>query len=417
LGVVKDSTVPSSCPICEQPIASTAVHCSVCGFPTGLAIEGLRAVTAPDGVSPVVDAPAATSPPRARAPPPSLSPEQELNLTISRDLRAKMDLVRPLGNGPDVTAEMCQAALVEAEGRIAEALDILRSAQSRLETETDDLLRERLRILGERRQLLEKTGVRFALGADLYQLSHATEAGEREEATTLLVAAEQRLSQFESDWKGLQGLLAQIEGLRNEASELGVPLGEISSEIEGIRERLAGPDITEETLDTIAQESAQTLMLLHEAIPASLEEELARHEATLGRFPDDHRPSAVARRLHLEATRHLKKGRLSEAVQSVRDLRRELSELEKRPNIVPGSIPEEAAPTTETEDETLDRLLKKARTLAGRVRTLPPDSETAHDAAIQIREATDHLRARQLKEADLTLSRLMRMLSSEVPRA
>jgi hypothetical protein len=416
LGLVQDSTVPSSCPICEQPIASTAVHCSVCGFPTGLAIEGLRAVTAADGSKSATEDSALAPPSRARAPPPSLSPEQELNLTISRDLRAKMDLVRQLGNGPDVTAEMCQAALVEAEGQVTEALDILRSAQSRLETQTDELIRERLRVLGERRTLLEKTGVRFALGADLYQLSHAIEAGEREEATTLLVAAERRVSQFESDWKGLQGLLAQIEGLRNEASELGIPLGEISSELEGIRDRLSGADLTEETLDTIAQESAQTLMLLHEAIPASLEEELARHEAALDRFPEDHPPSAVARRLHLEATRNLKKGRLSEAVQSVRDLRRELAELEKRPSVVPGAVPEVPSPATETEDEMLDRLLKKARTLAGRVRTLPPDSETAHDAAMQIREATDLLRARQLKEADLTLSRLMRMLSSEVPR-
>jgi hypothetical protein len=61
-------------------------------------------------------------------------------------------------------------------------------------------------------------------------------------------------------------------------------------------------------------------------------------------------------------------------------------------------------------------LLKKARSLAARVRTLPPDSETARDAAVQIREATDLLRARKLTEADLTLTRLMRMLASEPAR-
>jgi hypothetical protein len=409
--------VASSCPICEQPIASTSIHCSVCGFPTGLAIEGLRAVTAPDGAAHAADGPSATPASLARAVPPPLSPEQELNIAISHDLRAKMDLVRELGPGPDVTAEMCQAALVEAEGRVTEALDILRSAQGRLETQTDKLLSERLRVLRERRALLEKTGVRFALGADIQKLTQAIESGERDDATAILLAAEQRVSQFESDWKGLQGLLAQIEGLRNEASELGIPLGEISSELEGIRDRLAGPDVTEDTLDTIAQESAQTLMLLHEAIPTSLGEELARHEATLDRFPEDHPPSAVARRLHLEASRHLKKGRLSEAVQSVRELRRELSELEKRPSVPPSPGVEATASLTETESEMLDRLLKKARSLAGRVRVLTPDSDIARDAAIQIREATDLLRTRQLKEADLTLTRLMRMLASEVPGA
>lgn len=393
------------------------MHCSVCGFPTGLAIEGLRAVASSDETRPNADGPPAANASRARAPSISLSPEQELNVAISRELRAKMDLVRPLGGAPDVTAEMCQAALVEAEGRVNEALEILRSAQNRLETETDMLLVDRLRVLGERRALLERTGVRFALGSDVHQLTHAVEAAERTEATTRLAAVEQRISRFESEWKGLQGLLSQIEGLRNEALELGLPLGEISSELEGIHDRLTGQDLTEETLDTIAQEAAQTLMLLHEAIPASLEEELARHELTLARFPEDHGPSAVARRLHLEASRHLKKGRLSEAAQSVRELRRELIELERAPRVAPLAGAEASSLPPETEDEMLGRLLRKARTLAGRVRTLPPESETAHDAAIQIREATDLLRGRHLKEADLTLSRLMRMLSSEVPPA
>jgi hypothetical protein len=407
--------VPSSCPICEQPIGSTAAHCSVCGFPTGLAIEGLRAVTTPDEATPPSEEPMAAAPSPAPPAPPPLSPEEELMGVISRDLRAKMDLVRELDSGPDVTAEMCEAALVEAEGRVAEALEILRSAQSRLESQTGELLRQRLHLLQDRRDVLVKTGVHFDLGTDFDRLSRTIESGEREEATTLLIAGEQRISQFESDWKGLQGLLAQIEGLRNEASELGIPLGEISSEIDGIHDRLTGPDVTEDTLDTLAQESARTLMLLHEAIPASLDAELSRHESTLNRFPEDHAPSAIARRLHLEASRNLKKGRLSEAVQSVRELRRELLELEKHPSGPLGEAGGAEPSLTETEDEMLDRLLKKARALAGRVRTLQPESETAHDAAIQIREATELLRARHLKEADLTLSRLMRMLSSEVP--
>lgn len=405
--------MPSSCPICEQPIASTAVHCSVCGFPTGLAIEGLRshAETAEPPSTGEPKAPASRAPSASVA----LSPEEEMTAAISRDLRTKMEFVRGLDEGADVTAEMCQSALSEADGRVTEALDILRSAQNRLEKQTGEILRERSRQLGERRALLEKSGVRFALGPDFARVASAIENGEREEAVTLLLATEQRVSQFESDWKGLQGLLAQIEGLRNQAAELGIPLGEISSELEGIRDRLASPSITQEALDSIAQEAAQTLMLLHEAIPSSLEAELARHEATLNRFPEDHAPSAIARRLQLEAARHLKKGRLSEAVQSVRDLRQELAELERQAAAKPAVTAPVAAVREETEDEMFDRLLKKARALAARVRTLPPDSDTARDAAIQIREATERLRARQVKEADLTLSRLMRMLSSEAP--
>lgn len=403
--------MPSSCPICEQPIASTAAHCAVCGFPTGLAIEGLRSLDSAGDSESNGGSPAALAPVRSKPTRPPPSAEEELNAAISRDLRARMEVVQELGHGPDVTNELCEAALSEAEGRAAEALGTLRSAQSRLERETEEVVVQRALLLQERREALEKTGVRFALTADFERFSSAREAGEREDAIGFLVEAERRVAQFESDWKGLQGLLAQIEGLRNEAAELGMPLGEISSELEGIRDRVKERELTEESLDTFAQEAAQTLMLLHEAIPSSLEEELARTETALDRFPEDHPGSAVARRLHLEAGRHLKKGRLSEAMQSLRDLRRELAQLEKQSVAppVPVTVPED-------EEVMLDRLLKKARSLAARVRTLPPDSETARDAAVQIREATDLLRARNLQEADLTLTRLMRMLASEGPR-
>lgn len=401
----------SSCPICEQPIASTAAHCSVCGFPTALAIEGLRSLGDGDELrSPGVVPPSGAAPAtRPKGPPLALSPEEELNAVISRDLRTRTQYARELGQGPDVTSELCQAALSEAEGRVAEALEILRSAQGRYETETEEMLRHRLAALHERQDLLEKTGVRFALETDLDRIGDAKRAEDQGAAIALLLQAERRVGQLESDWKGLQGLLAQIEGLRNEALELGIPLGEISGELEALRERLAGPEVTEEALDRAGQEAAQVLMLLHEAIPAGLTQEIARHEEALSRYPEDHPPSIGARRLVADASRHLTKGRLSEAAQSVRDLRRAIAELERAP---PPTPPAPGAPL-ESDDQALDRLLKKARSLAGRIRTLAPDSEAARDAAIQIREATDLLRARQLDAADLTLTRLMRMLASE----
>jgi hypothetical protein len=408
--------VPSSCPICEQPIASTAAHCSVCGFPTRLAIEGLRADEASEPTGPT----AANGPPpvaaKPNASPATLSPEEDLNAAISRDLRSKMELVRELGRGaPDLTNELCQAALSEADGHASEALAILRSAQARLETESDELIRRRLTELGERREALERTGARVALGEDLRGAQAAVDAGEREDAIRHVVETDRRLAQFESDWRGLQGLLAQVEGLRSEATELGIPLGEISSEVEAIREKLREPNLTEESLDALGQEAAQTLMLLHEAIPSALNEELERAEKTIDRYPEDHVPSAVAKRLHMEASRHLKKGRLTEAVRAVQELRRELAELE----VAAAASPRVSRPAVvaETEDEMLDRLLKKAWSLASRIRTLPPDSDIAHDAAVQIRDATEFLRSRMLKEADLTLTRLMRILSTEESRS
>ncbi len=328
-----------------------------------------------------------------------------------------MQIVRDLGRSlPDATNELCQAALGEAEGREGEALETLRTAQERLERELDELLDQRLSSLIGRRDTLLKQGVRLALGPDLDRVAEELEASHREEAADRLRETERRLDQLESDWKGLQGLLVQIEGLRKEAAELGLPLGEISGEIEQIRERLSEPRLTEEGLDSLAQDAAQALMLLHEAIPSSLEEELHRHGKALERFPEEHAPSAVARRIHVEASRHLKKGRLPEALQSVRDLRAQIEMLRQSARDAP-PIPEPLAGPEPEEAETLDALLRKARTLAGRVRTLPPDSETAREAAIEIRSATEALRTRDLLTADDILARLMRLLSAAPPEA
>jgi hypothetical protein len=358
------------------------------------------------------EAPAQTTP-RVASPAPPLTPEEDLNAAISRGLRSKMELARELGRGAaDLTNELCEAALSEADGRISEALAILRSAQSRLETQTDELVHQRLIELGERRESLERTGAHIAVGDDLRNASDLLNSGEREDAIRSVVETDRRMTQFESDWRGLQGLLAQVEGLRSEAAEIGIPLGEIASEVEAIRDRLREPNLTEDALDTVAQEAAQTLMLLHEAIPSALTDELQKDETALDRYPEDHAASAVAKRLHLEAGRHLKKGRLAEAVRSVQDLRKELAELEVAAAASPAIAAIPRPTIEETEEETLDRLLKKARSLAARVRTLPPDSDIAHDAAVEIRQATDLLRSHKLKEADLTLTRLMRMLTT-----
>jgi hypothetical protein len=412
--------VPSTCPICDQSIPSAVAHCTVCGFPTALAIEGLRALGPNGATVSELEAALPAAPAVVVTVPQPPSPEAELCVTISQDIRSKLEYARELGRGaPDVTSDMCQAALIESEGRVAEALEVLRRAQRSLDRQTGELLGRRLQSLEAREAALRETGVRFALGGDLARLKDAIASGNRDAAGPLLLEVERRISQFESDWRGLQGLLRQIDTLRKEATDLGIPLGEISGEISEIRDQLREPNITEDALDTIAQSAAQTLMLLHEAIPSSLEEELLRDEKFLDGYPDDHPPSAAARRLHAEAARHLKKGRLTDAVQSVRDLRREIERLEQSRELSEAAVtPVDAAASAEpvpveTEGQALTRLLQKARVLAGRIRTLPPESEVAHDAAMQIRDVTDLLRRREVRRADEALAALMRMLAAE----
>ena len=406
----------SSCPICEQPIPGTSEHCDVCGFPTALAIEGLRAARAApaDPGSGSARAPATATPARPR---PAPAPEAELTATFGRGLRERTERLRPLGRDcPDVTSEMCEAALSEASGRVGEALEILRGAQSRLDRQSRDAIRRRWEAADDRRKALERTGVRLALDLPPADSVGTDGVEEAAESVRRLVEVEARLSKFEADWKGIQGLLAQVETLRAEAEDLGVPLGEIPAQIAELRQKLSAEPVREEQLDALSQDAARVLMLLHEAVPSALEEELGRHGLTLARIAADSDGAAPAQRLHDEATGHLAKGRLVEATQSLRDLRRAIEEVEHpAPAAAP---PARAKPPTPvpSDDETLATLLKKARSLAGRVRTLPPESAIALEAAAQIREATDQLRAGRLSDADRTLTELMRALSREEAR-
>lgn len=407
--------MPSSCPICEQPILPTAAHCPVCGFPTALAIEALRAVRSSaeeeSGAAPS-NGSAGPVASRTRPAPP---PELELSATLGRGLRDRMEALRPLGrDAPDVTGEMCEAALGEASGRVSEALDTLRAAQGRLERQAREAVRRRLEAVEERRAVLARTGIHLDLEVAVPNVEELSAPGA---SLAALLDMERRLGKFEADWKGIQGLLAQIETLRNEVGDLGIPLNEISNEVVSIREKLSSGPLRGADLDALAQDAARVLMLLHDEIPTALSDELARHATTLAARPDEGEGIQRARALHGEAARHIEKGRLSAAAQNLRDLRRAIADLDRAPGPRPAAAPPAPTPSPgPTDAALLDTLLKKARSLAARVRILPAESPLALEAAAQIREATEQLRAGRLLDADRTLTELMRTLTREEAR-
>ena len=437
--------MPTDCPICEQSIPSTASRCSNCGFPTGLAIEGLRAVSEPAPLGPLTEPELRESkpPPKARRrSPKSRSSQQEMAATIAKDLEVRLELIRQLGGeAPDVTSEMCQAALIEADGRGAEALQVLRTAQARLHQQTGELFEARIELLQDRERMFQEDGLQITLAPEVTRLRVEYTQGNRESALALLATVDQRVAQFETNWKGVKAMLVEIQQLRDEAVTVNAPIDQIDHEVAGIRLALQRPNLDTEALDAIAQHATQTLMLLHEMVPTHLEGELGRHEKTLSAYPEHHEPVARARRLHAEANRHLRKGRLSEAIVNVRELNQEILSLERQlaeeerkareaaaaaamppPAALEAAVAAPAAAATvtaagpqETETEALDRLLKKARSLAAQVRSLPADSDAAYAAAAEIRRATELLRARKLEEADQTLSHLMKTLRVEAP--
>ncbi|HEY6238608.1 MAG TPA: hypothetical protein VIZ68_05425 [Thermoplasmata archaeon] len=411
-------------------MASTATSCSTCGYPTALALDALRALSLgePTPVPAPMGRPA--PPARRRGPKPAPpDPQGELCQRIAQDTDAHLGILQELGGDTqDVASDLRQAALAQADGQVVEALDILRRALGRVQEQGSVLFERRVREMEERDDALRRSGVGSAAGDDAAKMREMFQRGRRLEAIALLRSTDQFVARIEGDWKGLEGLLRQVDTLREAVRETGQELPEVDADVQAVRELVAGPAVTIEALDKASQTASRALMTLQEALPKALHAELSEHDRTLARLPEDHAPTQSARQIHGEALRQLRRGRLPEASASLRQLRaaiRELRTLERPATKPPAEErrtppPEEAdAPTTpvrKPEGETADylsRLLGTARSLAARVRTLPPESEIAFEAAAEIRLATELLRARKLDEAEETLTRLMQTLDAE----
>lgn len=413
----------SDCPVCDAENPSTAPACGTCGYPTALAVDALRGLSAPEVTS--VPAPArpketGRTAGRTTAKDPTAIQVEKVaqELEVARRLVARLAV-----SNADVTSEMHQAALTQADGRTVEALSLLRSSLSRLHEATNDALARRLRSLEERQAVLRSEGVAVSLGSDAMKIRAEIDAGRAEQAIDRLVETDEQLGRIETDWKGLKGLLRQIDELRDSAEIVGRPVADVEEAVNQIKDLLAQPDLSTDTLDEGAQIAARALMLLHEALPPSIEQELERHAVALDAFGSDYGPARPARSMHAEATRHLRRGKIVESTARLRELRSAIRELGEPAPSAPipaggtggsGDVDDLGEPPAA--DAALPRLLQKARGLAARVRALPTDSELAYEAAGEIRRATEQLRARKLEDADATLSRLMRTLDAEVPQ-
>jgi hypothetical protein len=414
----------SDCPVCEAENPTTAVSCGTCGYPTALAVDALRGLADVAAMAMPASASSAPRSPRRPPRPTGKDPTAEQVERTALELESTMRLIGRLGvPTADVTVELHQAALTQADGRSVEALSLLRSALARLHEGTNEALARRLRSLEERQAILRNDGVAVSLGAEAVRIRAEIDAGRAEQAIDKLVIADEQLGRIETDWKGLKGLLRQIDDLRDSAEVIGRPVADVEESVEQIKTLLAAPDLSTDTLDEGAQIAARALMLLHEALPGAIEQELERHAVVLDGFQPDHTPARSARAMHAEATRHLRRGKIVEATARLRELRAAIGELgDPEPTAVAATIGggseggSGADQSSESVESSLTRLLQKARGLAARVRSLPADSELAYEAAGEIRRATELLRARKLEEADGTLSRLMRTLDAEVPQ-
>lgn len=450
-----------TCPVCGEAVPSGEPHCVKCGFPRALATRLRTPVTFTPAPEPE-RSPELPPVPRARAATEEVRPEAQLNASIARALEERMTILQTLDPGaPNVTGEMCEAALNEAGGRLADAQQILRSAQARLDKETEELLARHLNTLESRGKTLEAEGLHLALEDRLARLAESVLANEAATSVKEIAAEERRLTRLEAHWRDVEQLFGQITTLVEEGRRLGVPVGEIPDRLAAIRQGLAALPAEDRDLDQAAQAASGLLMELHKAIPTSLEQELERHGAAIGQHPEDRPKARSAKRLHAEAARHLADGRLLDAVESVRELRQVLAELTAEaaaasaaaiveptagassegavpapavsggdgvappavaaelepppptpvvtpaPSIAPPNVaavvpsapvpPPEEAPAPV--DQELASLMQKARDLAARIRALPSGSPEAKVATRHLHSATKLLRERRLAEA------------------
>ncbi|HTT26507.1 MAG TPA: hypothetical protein VMH90_06070 [Thermoplasmata archaeon] len=415
------TSVSLECPICAQRLIESAESCDGCGYPVALHPEARRALAdgEPQAAIPTVGGRGTATIVRRAAPGSARARDQttEACARAAQDLRGHVLLLLQLGgNALSYSSEMRQAALVQAEGKSAEALDLLRAAAGRADAEIVELFARRAQELEARAGLLHKDGIRAEIEDPLERLHQALIASNRSEAARLVTEADRRIALLEQDWRGLHTLLRQIDELQAGARDAGKAIPEVDDDVGQVKALLARPQIDAAVLDSAAQIAARALMMLHEALPAILEEDLDRHGSTLSAYPAEHEGARRAKAVHGEASRHLRRGRLSEASQRLTELRTMLQQLGSGRSAEPPAAPPAAAAPVEDPDGALARLLTKARSLASRVRALAPESEIAYEAAAEIRRATELLRARKLPEAEAALTHLMRTLDSEPPR-
>lgn len=396
------------------------------------------------------------------ASPAGRDPQVEVVNRIARDVSHAVSLLQDLGgDGADIANELAQAAFTEAEGRVGEVLVLLRDAQGRVSIRLKEQFDSRLKQLEERQAAMITSGVSVNLGVEIERIRTDVRAGRRETALQRIDLVDRNLSGMESDWRGLQGLLRQIEGLRESARLLELDVAEPDDSLRQVRVILAQPALDVGALDHAAELAAEAVMRLHDSIPLALEEFLDRLSKQVASWPASFDGRRRASDLEREARKLLKSNRLVEATQRATELQQlilatgvpparlvtedEVPERLPEPAvaILPERIPARKAeridrpapappsPVTESfsrpaqsvttpagapatpappRADSVRSLVGQARELAARIQHLPGDSDLARAAAVEIRNATDLLRERKMDEAERTLADLKERL-------
>lgn len=368
------------CAICDANVADDAAHCTTCGFPLAISELAARLVEELPEPEPSVlprrgqaEAPAKPRTRERSAPVAGRDPQVEVVNRIARDVSHAVSLLQDLGgDGADIANELAQAAFTEAEGRVGEVLVLLRDAQGRVSIRLKEQFDARLKQLEERQVAMISAGVSINLGADIDRIRTDIRAGRREAALQRIETVDRNLSRIESDWRGLQGLLRQIESLREAARLLELDVSEPDDSLRLVRVILAQPALDVGALDHAAELAAEALMRLHDSIPLALEEFLDRLASQVATWPAAFEGRRRAAELDREAHKLLKANRLVEATQKATELHQLIvatgvpveptaAEEAPPPPPVPTQAPRPLEPVASRRVERIDRPVLTAR--------------------------------------------------------
>jgi hypothetical protein len=416
VGVLEEvvSPVHAACLVCDTELSGNPSACPKCGVPALLQAEAAAILRERDPF--IRPAPSAASTrkatPSRHAPRPAATPLDP----IADDIDRSRALLQRLGTpSEELVGEVRRAALLDAEGRSEEAAGTLGAAQTHGVEALRTELERRTRELDVRQTAFSKEGFGSASAPSITEIQRLLAQKRYHDVVPRLLETESRIRRLSEELEAVRAPLGNVAELLEVAHRAGLEFPEEAQRSGALRKALAEPGALPSDFARIAEQAEELRAALLERVPASIRQELEQHETTLRNYPDDHAPALAARDHHARSVEHLESGRLADAAAALAALRESIEALG------PAPLPRVEVESARSEPPagssvSVPELVQTARQLATRVRALDPGSELAFEAATQIRQATELLRARRLDEAAHTLHQLMAALDrAELP--
>jgi hypothetical protein len=400
------------CVACDAELAEVEPACPQCGFPVTLEPDVEPNFAQMPLVAPAARDPTAPKRSADRTRAKARRPADHEIQSAAREVRYSLQLVKELGGAEEALTDVIpRAAVLDSLGRSPEAVKLLRDSQATAIARAGDLFEDHLQRLQKRQVAL------IMAGFDPGPLQGASRL--RAEFSELpldvvarhLLEEEHLLGRTENAWTELRTRLVVIQAMRGHGVEPGRSDRDADQEATRILGLLERQALVPGELDRALAVTQPLLVAYQKSAPSRLQGVLDAHAETIHRYPTDHPDLPHARDLHEAASRHLEDGRIADALVTIEELRIALGGAESIPIgpkvevVTGGAVPMDIG--TETA-----RLLKRARLLAQRLKTLPPDNPLTFDAARLMRDLVGAIREDRIEEARTTLLELAHVLQA-----